>query len=127
MDNKDKELLKSFPKYDEKNPSSWEGSRDYWESVFEHETNRDTELHKAFGELHTKIVNEVIQFCKEHNLDVDEFCVSADGSLDKQDLLTIIKYGLRSAEVPDGVCVPADVTVEDIYELIGCFYIHDVM
>ena len=80
-DNKDKELLKSFPQYDEKNPSSLEGSRDYWESVFEHETNRDTELHKAFGELHIKIVNEVIQFCKEHNLDVDEFCVSADGLL----------------------------------------------
>ena len=48
-------------------------------------------------------------------------------SLDKGGLLTIIKYGLRSAEVPDGVCVPADVTVEDIYNLIGCYYINDVM
>lgn len=85
MNNKDKELLESFPKYDEKNPSSWVGSRDYWESIFNDETNRDTELHKAFGELHTKIVNEVIGFCKEHNLDVDRFRVSADGLLGSRD------------------------------------------
>ena len=83
--NKDKELLESFPKYDKKNPSSWVGSRDYWESIFNDETNRDTELHKAFGELHVKIVNEVIQFCKEHNLDVDAFRVSADGLLSSRD------------------------------------------
>lgn len=46
-------------------------------------------------------------------------------SLDKQDLLAIIKYGLRSAEVQDGVCVPSDVTVEDIYIVIGCNYIKE--
>lgn len=42
-------------------------------------------------------------------------------SLDKQDLLVIIKYGLRGSDVPE------DVTVEDIYNIIGCFYINDVM
>lgn len=42
-------------------------------------------------------------------------------SLDKQDLLVIIKYGLRSSDAPE------DVTVEDIYNIIGCFYINDVM
>ena len=42
-------------------------------------------------------------------------------SLDKQDLLYIIKYGLRGSNAPE------DVTVEDIYCLIGCFYINDVM
>lgn len=42
-------------------------------------------------------------------------------SLDKQDLLAIIKYGLRGSEAPE------DVTVEDIYNLIGCYYINDVM
>lgn len=42
-------------------------------------------------------------------------------SLDKQDLLVIIKYGLRGSDAPD------DVTVEDIYNIIGCFYINDVM
>ena len=46
-------------------------------------------------------------------------------SLNKQDLLTIIKYGLRSAEVPDGVCIPSDITVEDIYMTIGCNYIEE--
>ena len=76
----EKKALEKFPKYDEKDTSTWVGSRDYWEAIFESETNRDPELHKAFGKLHEKIVNLVIQFCKEHNLtDVDEFCVSADG------------------------------------------------
>lgn len=42
-------------------------------------------------------------------------------SLDKGSLLSIIKYGLRDSNAP------ADVTVEDIYEMIGCFYIQDVM
>ena len=52
----------------------------YWNLVFSFETNRDKELHKSFSELHSKIVNEVIDFCKEHNLtDVDEFTISADG------------------------------------------------
>lgn len=48
-------------------------------------------------------------------------------SLDKQDLLAIIKYGLRSEEVPDGVIIPKDVTVDDIYECIGCSYIAEKM
>ena len=42
-------------------------------------------------------------------------------SLDKGSLLSIIKYGLRGSDAP------ADVTVEDIYEMIGCFYINGVM
>lgn len=77
---KEKKELEKFPKYDEKNPTSWVGSREYWESIFETETNRNPELHTAFGELHKKIVDMVIQFCEEHGLqDVDEFCVGADG------------------------------------------------
>lgn len=35
----------------------------------------------------------------------------------KDDLLSIIKYGLRGSNVPE------EITVEDIYEMIGCFYI----
>lgn len=42
-------------------------------------------------------------------------------SLDKESLLTIIKYGLRGSDAPEGV------TVEDIYELIGCQYISETM
>ena len=37
--------------------------------------------------------------------------------LDKDDLLCIIKYGLRGSDAP------IDVTVDDIYTLIGCTYI----
>jgi len=74
----EKEQLKRFPKYDGK--GEYVGTRDYWESVFEMETNRNPELHEAFSQLHTDIVNMVIRFCKEHNLtDVDEFVVGADG------------------------------------------------
>lgn len=77
----EKEQLQRFPKYDGK--GEFVGTRDYWEAVFEQETNRDPELHEAFGELHTEIVNMVIRFCKEHNLnDVDEFSVHADGIVD---------------------------------------------
>lgn len=42
-------------------------------------------------------------------------------SLTKDDLLCIIKYGLRGSDVPE------EVTVEDIYECIGCEYIHENM
>lgn len=76
---KDEALLKTFPEYD--GEGEYVGTREYWEFVFEQETNRNPELHKAFGELHTKIVNEVIRFCKEYDLDVDEFVVDADGLL----------------------------------------------
>ena len=75
----DKKILEQFPEYISGEP--YVGTRDYWESVFQKETNRDPKLHEAFSELHTKLVNEVIQFCKEHDLDVDEFTLSADGLL----------------------------------------------
>ena len=75
----EKKELEKFPKYDGK-PENWVGSRDYWESIFQTETNRDPELHKAFGELHKNIVDMVIQFCEKHGLeDVDEFHIGADG------------------------------------------------
>ena len=42
-------------------------------------------------------------------------------SLTKDDCLAIIKYGLRGSNAPE------DVTVNDIFEVIGCLYIADVM
>lgn len=72
-------ILEQFPEYH--GEGAFVGTRDYWEGVFEFETNRDTKLHEAFSELHTRLVNEVIQFCKEHDLEVDEFSLSADGLL----------------------------------------------
>lgn len=41
-------------------------------------------------------------------------------SLTKEELLSIIKYGLRGSSAPE------DVTVDDIYEVIGCMYIADI-
>lgn len=41
--------------------------------------------------------------------------------LDKNDLLCIIKYGLHGSNTPLGV------TVDDIYECIGCQYISKTM
>ena len=40
-------------------------------------------------------------------------------SLDKEDCLSIIKYGLSDA--------PADVTVEDIWHVIGSLYIYETV
>jgi len=42
--------------------------------------------------------------------------------LDKNDLLCIIKYGLRGWPT-----APFGVTVDDIYECIGCQYISETM
>ena len=83
MNKKDKKLLEAFHNYEGK--GQYVGTRQYWEGVFEDETNRDTKLHEAFRELHTSIVNQVIQFCKKHNLDVDQFSVGADGLLGSRD------------------------------------------
>ena len=40
---------------------------------------QDVDLTEAFRELHRKIVSEVLEFCKEHKLEIDEFGLSADG------------------------------------------------
>lgn len=81
MNNEDKKILEQFPPYDDSKPETYVGSREYWENVFKDETNRDPKLHEDFSKLHEHIVNEVIQFCKEHGLEVDEFSVGADGLL----------------------------------------------
>lgn len=61
--------------------NTYVGSDKYWENIFETETNRDKGLHNAFAELHDRLVNQVIAFCKEHNLEVDEFTLGANGIL----------------------------------------------
>lgn len=43
-------------------------------------------------------------------------------SLEKEDCLSIIKYGLRG-----DMYAPSDVTVEDIWHVIGSLYIGEVM
>lgn len=74
----DEKILEQFPHY--KRGENFVGTREYWEGVFMFESNRNPELHTAFSELHEKLVNEIIQFCKEHNLkNVTEVHLSADG------------------------------------------------
>ena len=48
---------------------------------------QDAEITQKFRDLHLKIVNEVISFCKENGITVDEFFLHADG-LDES-----IKFG----------------------------------
>lgn len=48
---------------------------------------QDDEINKKFRELHKKIVDEIILFCKENNIEIDEFYLSADC------LEESIKYG----------------------------------
>jgi len=40
---------------------------------------QDDEVNKKFRELHHKLVNEVISFCKENNVSIDEFHLNANG------------------------------------------------
>jgi hypothetical protein len=40
---------------------------------------QDEKINIAFASLHTKLVNEVIQFCRTYNIDIDEFYLKADG------------------------------------------------
>ena len=40
---------------------------------------QDDEINKKFRELHKKIVDEIISFCKENNIVVDEIHLNADG------------------------------------------------
>lgn len=73
----DEKILEQFPPHEK--GKDYIGTREYWKSIFSSETNRDTELHKAFSELHHKLVEEIIQFCKEHKLEVDEVHINTDG------------------------------------------------
>ena len=42
---------------------------------------QDNTLNQKFRELHHKLVNEIISFCKENNISIDEFHLNADGVL----------------------------------------------
>ena len=49
------------------------------ENKFYGQKCQDEHVTEEFRKLHTKIVNEVINFCKENKVDIDEFHLSADG------------------------------------------------
>lgn len=54
---------------------------------------------------------------KKSNTIVQEYL----SKLDKNDLLSIIKYGLRGSNAP------VEVDVEDIFDYIGCLYVGEYM
>lgn len=58
---------------------------------------QDIQLNNDFRELHKKLVNEVIQFCIDHNITIDEFHLNADN------LEESIKFGEWSACTDSGL------------------------
>ena len=40
---------------------------------------QDDDINNKFRELHKKLVNEIISFCKENNIIIDEIHLNADG------------------------------------------------
>ena len=77
MKKEDKKSIEDYPKYN--GVGEYKGTQEYFSRVFEMEANKDPELHLKFVDLHTKIINEVVNFCKENNLAVDELSISATG------------------------------------------------
>ena len=57
------------------------------EEKYPYQKSQDEELKKKFYNLHVEIVNKVISFCKENNIQIDEFNIYADGVRDS------IEYG----------------------------------
>lgn len=49
------------------------------ENKFYGQKCQDEHVTNAFRELHSKIIDEVVAFCKENKIDIDEFVLSADG------------------------------------------------
>ena len=57
------------------------------EKKYSWQTCQDEELNREFYKLHHSIVNQIIAFCKEHNVEIDDVQLSADG------LRSSIEYG----------------------------------
>ena len=69
---------------------------------------QNEEIDEKFKKLHNKIVNQIITFCKENNIQIDEFSLSADGVRES------IKFGKWCP--PTDSCFRFD---ESIYAEIG--------
>ena len=42
------------------------------------QTCQDEDLNKAFIDLHHEIVDKIVKFCKDHNLEIDEAEITVD-------------------------------------------------
>ena len=75
---------------------------------------QDRTITEKFRKLHTKLVNEVISFCKENNVIVDTFNISTDG------LRESINYGEWCPCTDSCFRLDEDISFErgkDIYEM----------
>ena len=52
------------------------------DKIYPLQKSQDKDLKKKFYNLHVEIVNKVIGFCKENNIQIDEFNIYADGVRD---------------------------------------------
>ena len=48
---------------------------------------QDEDINCAFAKLHREIVDKIVKFCKDHNLEIDEAEITVDG------ITGSIKYG----------------------------------
>ena len=97
-------------------------SSKYWRKDIDSEA---TLVVYAFGSFFWPLVilfnlknyyNDIVRYIKQ-KMNKQEYL----DSLDKNDCLSIIKYGLRGSNAPE------DVTVEDIWHIIGSLYIYETM
>ncbi len=52
------------------------------DKIYPLQKSQDKDLKKKFDNLHVEIINKVIDFCKENNIQIDEFNIYADGVRD---------------------------------------------
>ena len=57
----------------------YEVPKEYLEDKYYGQVEQDDNLNKDFRELHKKLVNTVAEWCKEHNVEIDDFSLCADG------------------------------------------------
>lgn len=73
-------MLEDYHDFDPNDNTTWVESKQYWKSILSEESNKDPEVHRKFCKLHEKLVNTVIEFCRENNLEtVDSIEFYADG------------------------------------------------
>ena len=49
------------------------------DKIYPLQKSQDKDLNEKFYNLHVEIIDKVISFCKENNIEVDEFNIYADG------------------------------------------------
>lgn len=65
---------------------------------------QDEAIKNEFNELHRKLVNEVVDFCKRNNIKADTFSIGADG------LRSSIEYGKWCPATDSSFSIGYDIT-----------------